>query len=120
MAKEAFEIPAEMRAFAEKSVEQARKAFDSYISAAQHAIDAAEGQATKARDGAKGVGDLAMQFAEKNIAASFEFAQKLVRAKDVEEVLKLQGEYVKAQMQTLADQAKELSQSAAKTAEKAS
>jgi hypothetical protein len=29
-----FEIPAEMRAIAEKSVEQARQAFDTFISAA--------------------------------------------------------------------------------------
>jgi hypothetical protein len=42
MAKEgngSFEIPAEMRAFAQKSAEQA---FDSFISAAQHAVNTAE------------------------------------------------------------------------------
>ena len=37
-----FEVPAEMRAFAEKSVEQAKQAFDSFISAAQHAVNTAE------------------------------------------------------------------------------
>ncbi|MGB8176146.1 MAG: phasin, partial [Pseudolabrys sp.] len=39
MAKEGnadFEIPADMRALAEKSVEQAKQAFDIFISAAQH------------------------------------------------------------------------------------
>ena len=33
-----FEIPAEMRVFAEKSVEQAKVAFDSFASAAQKAL----------------------------------------------------------------------------------
>ena len=43
-----FEIPAEMRAMAEKSVEQAKQAFDSFISAAQHAVNTAESQAAHA------------------------------------------------------------------------
>ena len=116
MAKEPFEISPEILAFAEKSVEQARKAFDSYIAAAQQAVSTAEGQAASARAGAKGVGDLAMRFAEKNIAASFAYAQQLVRAKDIEEVMKLQADYVKAQMQSLADQAQELGRSAAQAA----
>jgi hypothetical protein len=55
-----------------------------------------------------------MAFAEQNVAASFEFAQKLVRAKDPEEVMKLQGEYLNQQMKVLAEQAQELGQSAGK------
>ena len=35
-----FDVPPEMRAFAEKSVEQARQAFDGFISAAHHAVNA--------------------------------------------------------------------------------
>ena len=43
-----YEIPNEMRDFAEKSVEQARKAFDGFIGAASKAAAAAETQATVA------------------------------------------------------------------------
>src|SRR6266436_45831 len=96
-----FEIPSEMRNLAEQSVEQARKAFDGYMTAAQQAVEALEGQATVAQAGTKNVGKKAMTFAEQNVATSFEFAQKLVRAKDVQEVLRLQGEFVQAQMQAL-------------------
>ena len=109
-----FEMPAEMRAFAEKSVEQAKLAFDSFISATQQAVNTAETQAATARSGAKEAGELAMRFAERNIAASFEFAQRLVRAKDPQEVTALHAEYVKSQVATLTDQAKELSKQAAK------
>ncbi len=42
-ATERFEIPPEMRALAEKSVEQARQAFDGFISAAHRAVSAFEG-----------------------------------------------------------------------------
>jgi phasin len=112
-----FEIPAEMRAFAEKSFEQARQAFDSFISAAQQAVTTADKQAAGARASAQELGGLAVRFAERNITASFEFAQRLVRAKDSAEVLALQADYVKSQVAVLNEQAKELSKEAAKMAD---
>ncbi len=117
MAKEAsanFEIPAEMRNFAEKSMEQAKQAFDSFISAAQHAANTMENRATSAHAGAKEASELAMRFAERNVAASFEFAQRLLHAKDFKEVTELQAEYVKSQIAALSEQAKELSKQASK------
>jgi phasin len=107
-ATDRFEIPTEMRNFAEKSVEQAKQAFDSFISAAHQAVTVFEGQAESARKGAMHVTEKAMNFAEQNVARSFEFAQQLVRAKDVQELLKLQAEYIRSQMQFLSEQAKEL------------
>ena len=92
MAKEgvpSFEIPAEVRAFAEKSVEQAKQAFESFIAATQHAANTAENQAASARNGAKEVGELAVRFTERNIASSFEFAQKLVKAKDSDTIRRM-------------------------------
>ena len=112
-----FEIPAEMRAFAEKSFEQARQAFDNFISAAQQAVTTADKQAAGARASAQELGGLAVRFAERNITASFEFAQRLVRAKDSAEVLALQADYVKSQVAALNEQAKELSKEAAKMAD---
>jgi phasin len=119
MAKESgtrFEIPSDMRALAEKSVEQAKQAFDIFISAAQHAVSTAESQAANAQAGAKEVGELAIGFVERNIASSFEFAQKLLQAKEPKDVLALHTEYVNTQITTLTDQAKELSKRAVKLA----
>ena len=53
-----------------------------------------------------------MSFAEKNVSRTFEFAQKLVRARDTEEVMRLQAEFVKEQMQAMAEQAQEFGQTA--------
>jgi len=111
-----FEVPADMRKFAEQSVDQARQAFERFITAAHQAVSEFEGRAQAARSGAMDVGGRAMSFAERNMAASFEFAQKLVQAKDVEEVIRLQTEYVKAQVQALNEQTKELAEAAAKLA----
>jgi phasin len=119
MAKEAmgnFEIPRDMRAFAEQSVEQARRAFDSFMTAAQKAASNLEGQTSAVQTSAKDVRQKAMTFAEKNVAVSFEFAQKLLHAKDIEEVTRLQTEFVQRQMQALAEQAQELGQSATRAA----
>jgi phasin len=111
-----FEVPAEMRELAEKSVAQAKQAFDGFIAATQHAVGTAETQVKTMQTGAKGTSELAMKFAERNVAASFEFAQKLLHAKDAQEVAALQAEYLKSQLATLTEQAKELSQQAAKMA----
>ena len=84
-----FEIPADMRAFAEKSVEQAKQAFDIFISATQHAVNTAESQVANVQVGAREAGELALGFAERNIASSFEFAQKLLQAKEPQDVMAL-------------------------------
>jgi phasin len=112
-----FQISPEMRAMAEKSVEQAKQAVEGFISAAHRTVSAFEGQAETARQGAKDVSAQAMDFAGKNITSSFDFAQNLVRAKDMQEMLELQASYVRTQMQALADQAKELGQTTSKMAQ---
>jgi hypothetical protein len=55
-----------------------------------------------------------MRYAEQNVAATLEFAQKLMRAKDAAEVMALQSEFLGRQMQALSSQVHELGQSAAK------
>lgn len=114
-----FEVPAEMRAMAEKSVAQAKQAFDGFIAATQHAVGTAESHAKTVQSGAKSASELAMKFAETNVAASFDFAQKLLHAKDPQELAALQAEYMKTQLATLTEQAKALGEQATKMTGKA-
>lgn len=118
-ANDRFDVPPEMRAFAEQSVEQAKQAFDGFISAAHHAMNEFEGHAETARKGARDVTEKAMVFAEQNIASAFEFAQQLVRAKDVQDVFRLQADYLKRQMEAFSEQARELGESSTKAAKDA-
>ncbi len=101
-----LEIPPEMRAFAEKSVEQAKTAFDNYMDQATKAMSAAESQTDAATSGARDVGRQALGFAEENVAAAFAFAEKLVRARDPQEIMQLQTEFAKQTMQKLSEQSK--------------
>jgi phasin len=103
-----YEVPAEMREFAERSVAQARKAFEGFMGAVQKTSTALEPSANPALSGAKDVSSKAVSFAESNVNAAFDLAEKLVHAKDVQEVMQLQTEYLKAQMATIQDQAKEM------------
>jgi phasin len=97
-------IPSQIIDLAEKNVEQARGAFLGFIGAAQKATDAAETLPSSAKDAMT----KAMSFAENNVNAAFDLAQKLVRAKDVSEVLALQSEFAKSQMAAMQTQTKEL------------
>ena len=51
-----------------------------------------------------------MSFAERNVAASFEFAQRLMQAKDAKEVTELQAEYIKSQIAALTEQGQGIEQ----------
>lgn len=111
---EHFAIPEEVRSFAEQSVTQARRAFESFIDAANQAVGQMQGRAEAAHGSASEIAQKSMQYAEQNVAATLEFAQKLMRAKDPAEVMSLQSEFLGRQMQALSAQVHELGQSAAK------
>jgi phasin len=117
--KKGYEIPNEMRDFAERSVEQARKAFDSFMAAA-HKTTSTLGSSTEvAQAGVKDISRQAMTYAEANVTATFDFARKLLAAKDVAEVLQLQAQFAQSQMESLGRQMQDMSQSVAEAANKA-
>ena len=111
-------VPPQMRAFAEQGVQNARNAFDQFMTATQRAVSAFEGQATSAHSNVRGLHHKVLDFSQRNIAASFEFAQRLLHARDGEEVVKLHAEFVKAQIEALTEQARELTQHATTAASK--
>ena len=102
-----YEIPTEMRDFAERSVAQARKAFEGFMGAVHKTAGSADGAPIPGFSGAKDISLKAVSFAEANVNAAFDLAEKLVHAKDLQEVLQIQSEYVKAQMNVIQRQAKD-------------
>jgi phasin len=108
--RDRFEIPKEMRQMAEASVEQARQAFEKFMANAQATAGTIEERRATVRAGAKEVGAKAVSYAEKNVQASLDYAQSLLKAKDLPEVLKLHSDFVQGQMRSLAEQASEMGQ----------
>ncbi|HEX7883069.1 MAG TPA: phasin family protein [Afipia sp.] len=117
MAGNQFEIPKEMRSMAEASLEQARKAFESFISSAQQTASAFGGASFGAPgEAAKDISAKAIAFAEKNVQSSLAYAQQLIHAKDLTEVMRLHTEYVQGQMRALAEQASQMGQAVTRAA----
>ena len=106
----------EMRALAEHSVEQAKSTFDDLMAATQRAVSTVEDRTAAAQATARELHGQAMGFAERNVAAWFDFAQELLRAKDAEHMLKLHADFMASQMQALTEQARELTRQAAAAA----
>src|SRR5271167_3484899 len=97
--RSSLEIPTEVRQLAEKGVGEAKKAFDEFVVAAQKLTTSLEGQAAAAQSSSMEMHNKIRAFAERNVATCFEFAQKFIHAKNVQEVMQLQAELVKTQVQ---------------------
>jgi len=109
-ARDRFELPKEMRSMAEARLDQARKTFEKFLSGAQQTAGTIEERGATVRAGAKDIGAKAVSYAEKNVQASLDYAQSLLQAKDLTEVMRLHSEYVQTQMRSLAEQASEMGQ----------
>lgn len=103
-----LEIPEAMRDFADQSVSQARKAFDTFMDNAQTAVGKIEDNTSTAKVTGSGMQKEAMDFAEEQVSGAFDLAQKMVRAKDVQELMEVQATYMRQQMQTMTQQAKDV------------
>ena len=102
-----FEIPTDMRKVTSQSMEQARTAINGYL----HFL---QGHIPGNVMGGSELSNKVLGYAELNVASAFEFAQRLVQVRDVDELTKLQMEFVRGQMQAITEQAKDLSETATK------
>lgn len=90
-----------------QGVEQARRAVDSYLQFLQNNVLASPWARTA-------LNQKLMGYAEQNVAAAFEFADKLIKAKDFGDLVRIQTEFVRTQLQALSEQAKDVGETAAK------
>ena len=95
-----MDVPPQVREFAQKSVDQAERAISSFMDSASKSVAVVPGPMT---DAAKH----AFAITEKNLKASFEHARKLMRAKDIGEVLQLQSDFLRNQFGIATEQLKE-------------
>jgi phasin len=96
-----MQVPNAVRELAEKTVEQAERAFEAFMSAANKSIEAVPNPATD-------LSKKTLTITEQNMKAAFDHARKLVHAKDLQEVMQLQAEFLKNQFAAAGEQMKEL------------
>jgi phasin len=110
MSDEGREIPKATPSMAEASFMEARKAFETFLANAQATAGKIEAHHETARAGARDISTKAMSYAEQNVRASLDYAQGLLRARDLADIMRLHSDYVQAQMRALAGQAGEMGQ----------
>ena len=85
-----LEVPAELREMAEKTIEQAEKAFGMFFDAASKSMTSVPGPGAE-------ISKQALTLTEQNMRAAFEHARKLVHATDLQEAMRLQSEFLRSQ-----------------------
>lgn len=112
-----YEIPAELHDFAEKSVDQARTAVNKLLGTVVKSAEQVQASSTTAHGAIQSVIAKGLDQVQTNASTTFDFAQKLVRTRDLKEAFELQSEFLRSQISTLQAQVKDLgtlAQSAAK------
>src|SRR4051812_9045435 len=107
-----FQVPEEMRTMAEKSLEQTRQALESFLGAARRTAETMEQTTDKVQAGAKDMAQRTLSLAEQNIRTSLDYAERLVRAKDLQEAARIQSEFVRTQAEAMQAQMKEFGSAA--------
>src|ERR1700676_4634536 len=111
-----FEVPEQMRAFAEKGVSQARDSYAKFKDVAETHNGTIQAVFTTASKGYSEYSAKLMEMMKANTSASLDFAQELLGVKSPSEALELWTSHAKKQYETLAAQAKQLAELSQKVA----
>src|SRR5262249_13260846 len=85
-----LEVPAELRELAEKTIEQAEKAFGMFFDAASKSMTSVPGPGAE-------ISKQALSLTQKNMKGAFDHARKLVHATDLQEAMRIQSEFLRSQ-----------------------
>ncbi|MGY3583311.1 phasin [Bradyrhizobium sp. USDA 4341] len=111
-----FEVPEQMRAFAEKGVLQARDSYAKFKDAAETHNSTVEAVFTSVNKGATAYSAKLIEFFKANTTSSLDFAQELFSVKSPTEAVELWTSHARKQFETYTAQAKELAELGQKVA----
>jgi phasin len=105
-----FEVPEQVRAFAEKGVSQARDNYAKFKDAAETHNGTVEAVFTNASKGASAYTAKLMEFTKANTTSALDFAQQFLSVKSPSEALELWTSQIRKNLETITAQAKELAE----------
>ena len=111
-----FEVPEQVRAFAEKGVSQARDSYAKFKDAAEAHNTTVEAVFTTASKGAAEYSAKLLDILKANTGATLDLAQSLVGVKSPTEAVELWTSHAKLQFETFTANARELAELAQKVA----
>ena len=101
-------VPKDVRALAEKTVSQARQAYDRSLDAFDASLTTFERSFDAAGQGAAAFNRKIVDIARRNVEASFELATSLAGAKNLADMVELQSAFWRKQFGVLTAQAEEV------------
>src|SRR5581483_6211918 len=111
-----MEVPAAFRELAEKSVSQAKEAYEKMKSATEEATDLIEDTYATASRGASDYGLKCIEVARANTNAALDFCSGLMTVKSLSEAVELSTAHARKQFEALTAQSKDLAALAQKVA----
>jgi phasin len=94
-------VPEVVCEVAEQAFEQTEKAFDAFFSASNMSVAMFPSPATD-------MSTKTLALTERNLKAAFEYARKLLHAKDMQEIMQIQGDFFKNQLAAAEEQMKQM------------
>jgi hypothetical protein len=95
------DVKPEAQRVVEQTMDQARSAVDNYFTFVQKIISSYPSGGTE-------LGEKLKSSAQKNLAATHEFVQKLSHAKNFNDIIRIQTEFVQTQLESFGEQAKSI------------
>jgi phasin family protein len=93
-----------IREMTEHSLNQSRSMVEGFLTTTRKAVEGVDHQASELRDRSRSL-------VQQTLSNTFDFAHKLVHAREPRELLNLQSEFISRQAQVIAEQSKELGES---------
>jgi phasin len=113
------EVPDSVRDLVKLSIEQAKRAFDTFVATSEKSWKTFEATSESARSALLELNTKIAEITRENAEANFALAMKLAESKDIKQALELQSEHAKKQMETFAQQLEQMRDLAAQLIENA-
>ena len=111
MANDAFmkpEVPDSFRDLMKVSIEQTKRAFDTFAATSERTWKTLETSSQTASSGLRSLNEKIAQITRNNAEANFALAMKLAESKDVSQAMELQTEHARKQMESFVHQLEEI------------
>lgn len=102
------DMPDSIRSIMKSSIEQAKKAFDTFISTSEKMMQSIDATSSTTTESLKALNEKIAQFTRQNAEANFNLALRLADARQMSEVVEMQNAHVREQMETFSRQLEEL------------
>jgi phasin len=111
MANDAFmkpEVPEHLRDVMKMSIEQAKRAFDTFATTSEQTWKSFESSSLTARSSLRSLNAKIAEITRSNAEANFALALKLAESKDIGQAMELQADYLRKQTDTFFKQLEEI------------